>query len=121
MGCELMVGWLAPEAALSLKPLSTIFLRLIKSIIAPLIFATIVVGIAGHGNLKQVGRMGIKSIVYFEIVTTLALIIGLAAVNIIRPGVGVNLHAASTSADIVAKKQTFSDVITHIFPQSFFQ
>jgi Na+/H+-dicarboxylate symporter len=128
MAIGLVVGWLEPDVATSLRPLSTIFLRLIKSIIAPLIFATLVVGIAGHGNLKQVGRMGWKSLVYFEIVTTLALVIGLTAVNIIKPGVGVNIHPASSvvgatgaPADIVAKKQTFTEVIAHIFPQSFFQ
>src|SRR5262249_18312479 len=121
MGCGLILGWLVPDAATSLKPLSTIFLRLIKSIIAPLIFATLVVGIAGHGNLKQVGRMGLKSIIYFEIVTTLALVIGLVAVNVIKPGVGVHLTADPHAADFAAKKQTIADVITHIFPQSFFQ
>jgi proton glutamate symport protein len=121
MGLGLLVGWLAPDIAVTLKPLSTIFLRLIKSIIAPLIFATLVVGIAGHGNLKQVGRMGIKSLIYFEIVTTLALIIGLVTVNLIKPGVGVQLQASTAAAEIVAKKQTFAEVITHIVPQSFFQ
>ena len=77
-----------------LKPLSTIFLRMIKSLIAPLIFATLVVGIAGHGDdMKRVGRLALKSLIYFEIVTTLALFIGLAAVNLTKPGVGVNLAA----------------------------
>ena len=121
MGIGLVIGWLAPDVATSLRPLSAIFLRLIKSNIAPLIFATLVVGIAGHGNLKQVGRMGIKSIIYFEVVTTLALIIGLVAVNLIKPGVGVQLHPDPHAAEIIAKKQTFADVITHIVPQSFFQ
>jgi proton glutamate symport protein len=121
MGLGLCLGWLLPEAAVNLKPLSTIFLRLIKSIIAPLIFATLVVGIAGHGNLRQVGRMGIKSIVYFEIVTTLALVIGLAAVNLVRPGDGVALHPDPHVADFAAKKQSISDAIVHIVPQSFFQ
>ncbi len=121
MGVGLLVGWLAPDAAITLKPLSTVFLRLIKSIIAPLIFATLVVGIAGHGNLKQVGRMGWKSLLYFEVVTTLALVIGLVCVNIIKPGVGVQLHPDPHAADIVAKKQTIADAITHIVPQSFFQ
>ena len=121
MAIGLTVGWLAPGAAVTLKPLSSIFLRLIKSIIAPLIFATLVVGIAGHGNLKQVGRMGLKSIIYFEIVTTLALVIGLVAVNLIRPGVGVQLHPDVHAAEIAAKSQSLSDVITHIVPQSFFQ
>jgi proton glutamate symport protein len=121
MGVGLLVGWLAPDVAVDLKPLSTIFLRLIKSIVAPLIFATLVVGIAGHGDLKQVGRMGVKALVYFEVVTTIALVIGLAVVNIMKPGVGASLQTAANVGDIVAKKQTFSDVLIHIFPQSFFQ
>src|SRR5262245_53037397 len=74
-----------------IRSLSTLFLNLIKSIIAPLIFATLVVGISGTGDIKQVGRIGAKSLLYFEVVTTLALVIGLAAVNITRPGVGVSL------------------------------
>jgi len=121
MGIGLFVGWMFPDFGTQLRPLSIIFLRLIKSIIAPLIFATLVVGIAGHGNLKQVGRMGLKSILYFEIVTTLALLIGLVAVNLTQPGVGVQLHMDPQAADIVAKKQSITDVITHIVPQSFFQ
>ncbi len=121
MAIGLTVGWLTPDFAVELRPLSTIFLRLIKSIIAPLIFATLVVGIAGHGNLKQVGRMGVKSIIYFEIVTTLALVIGLVAVNLMKPGVGVQLQSSQALTEITAKKQSFSEIITHIFPQSFFQ
>jgi len=121
MAIGLLVGWLFPDVGASLRPLSTIFIRLIKSLIAPLIFATLVVGIAGHANIKQVGRMGLKSLVYFEVVTTLALVVGLAAVNLVKPGVGVNLHAAESAADIVTKKQTMSEVISHIFPQSIVQ
>ncbi len=121
MAVGLMVGWLAPDVAVDLRPLSTVFLRLIKSIVAPLIFATLVVGIAGHGDLKQVGRMGIKAIVYFEVVTTMALAIGLVVVNVMKPGVGASLHTAESIGELVTKKQTFSDVLTHIFPQSFFQ
>lgn len=121
MAIGLFVGWLWPDVAVTLRPLSTIFIRLIKSIIAPLIFATLVVGIAGHGNLKQVGRMGMKALIYFEIVTTLALIIGLVAVNLTQPGVGVHLIADEHAADFAGKQQSFSQVITHIFPQSFFQ
>lgn len=121
MGIGLAVGWAYPDMATQLRPLSVIFLRLIKSIIAPLIFATLVVGIAGHPNLRQVGRMGVKSLVYFEIITTLALIIGLAAVNITQPGVGVQLHMDPQAADIAAKRQSMGDVIAHIVPQSFFQ
>ena len=121
MGVGLIVGWLAPDFAVELKPFSTIFLRLIKSIVAPLIFATLVVGIAGHGDLKQVGRMGIKALVYFEVVTTIALVIGLTVVNIMKPGVGVSLQAVTNVGELVAKKQTFGDVLIHVFPQSFFQ
>src|SRR5258705_2573748 len=80
------VGHDFPEIAIKLRVLSQVFLRLIKTIIAPLLFGTLVVGIAGHSGLKQVGRMGLKSLIYFEIVTTLALFIGLAAINISRAG-----------------------------------
>src|SRR5215471_7249380 len=73
------------------KVLSRVFLNLIKVIIAPLIFSTLVVGIVGAGNIREVGRIGLKAIIYFEIVTTLALFIGLGAVNITKPGIGVNL------------------------------
>ncbi len=118
MGIGLLVGWLAPDVAVTLRPLSTIFIRLIKSLIAPLIFSTLVVGIAGHGDLKQVGRMGVKALIYFEVITTLALLVGLVAVNIVRPGVGIHLQAAEHASDIAAKTQSFSEVITHIVPQS---
>jgi proton glutamate symport protein len=121
MAAGLLLGWLAPDMAVELRPLSTIFLRLIKSIVAPLIFATLVVGIAGHGDLKQVGRMGVKALVYFEVVTTIALVIGLAVVNIMKPGVGASLQAGANVGEIVAKKQTLGDVLVHIVPQSFFQ
>lgn len=121
MGVGLLLGWLAPEFSVTLKPLSTIFLRLIKSIVAPLIFATLVVGIAGHGDLKQVGRMGVKAIIYFEVVTTIALLIGLGVVNFMKPGVGASLQPSADAGEIVAKQQTFGDVLTHVFPQSFFE
>ena len=121
MAIGLVVGWAFPDIAVQLRPLSTIFIRLIKSLIAPLIFATLVVGIAGHGDLRQVGRMGIKSLVYFEVITTLALLIGLVAVNLVKPGVGVNLHAVAPATDFAGKQQSFSEVITHIFPQSIVQ
>src|SRR6266478_8197725 len=90
MVAGVLIGVYAPEFAMSLRPVSTVFLRMIKSIIVPLIFGTLVVGIAGHGDdMKRVGRLALKSIIYFEIVTTLALIIGLVAVNLVRPGDGV--------------------------------
>ena len=89
------VGIAFPHFGVALLPLSTAFIRLIKSIIVPLIFGTLVVGIAGHGDdMKRVGRLALKSIVYFEIVTTLALFIGLFAVNTLKPGVGATLTAA---------------------------
>src|ERR1700716_2926659 len=91
-----IVGGAFPAFAVNLKPLSTVFLRMIKSIIVPIIFGTLVVGIAGHGDdMKRVGRLALKSIIYFEIVTTLALVIGLVAVNVVRPGDGVTLHASA--------------------------
>jgi proton glutamate symport protein len=121
MAAGLLVGWLWPDFAQNLRPLSTVFIRLIKSLIAPLIFSTLVVGIAGHGNLRQVGRMGLKALVYFEVLTTLALVVGLVAVNTVRPGVGVTLQGAAGAPEIVARAQTFSDVVTHIVPQSIVQ
>ncbi|HUI65371.1 MAG TPA: cation:dicarboxylase symporter family transporter, partial [Bacteroidota bacterium] len=121
MAAGVLVGWMWPDFASGLRPLSTIFIRLIKSLIAPLIFSTLVVGIAGHGNLRQVGRMGLKAIVYFEILTTLALIVGLVAVNTVKPGVGVSLQSAAQTSEIAGKTQTLSDVVTHIFPQSVIQ
>jgi proton glutamate symport protein len=118
-----LLGWLAPGLAVSLKPLSTIFLNMIKSLIAPLLFATLVVGIAGHGDdMKKVGKLAFRSIVYFEVVTTLALVVGLVAVNVIRPGDGVGLSAEPVSATITEASQrsvTFGGVLEHIVPSSF--
>ncbi|HUR55320.1 MAG TPA: cation:dicarboxylase symporter family transporter, partial [Gemmataceae bacterium] len=111
-------------SAAYLRPLSTIFLKMIKSLIAPLIFATLVVGIAGHGDdMKRVGRLALKSLIYFEIVTTLALFIGLAAVNVTKPGVGVNLKVDPKEGEqyaATAKKQTFGEVLVHVVPASVF-
>jgi proton glutamate symport protein len=107
----------APEQAKQLQVLSAIFLRLIRSIIAPLIFSTLVVGIAGHSNLKQVGRMGIKALLYFEIITTLALFIGLGAINLSRAGVGVR-PPANAPAPAAIQKQTAADLILHVFPEN---
>jgi proton glutamate symport protein len=106
-----------PEWAIYFRPFSQLFLRLIKMIIAPLIFATLVAGIAGAGHIKVVGRMGLRAIIYFEIVTTLALIIGLVAVNITKPGVGVNLPMGQQSA-ISAKAQTWDQILLHVVPES---
>src|SRR5947209_18519690 len=92
----IILGWLKPEWGMAVRPLSLLFLNLIKSIIAPLIFATLVIGIAGTGDIRQVGRIGVKSLLYFEIVTTFALFIGLGAVNLTKPGVGVSLAGVHT-------------------------
>ncbi|MGZ4777888.1 MAG: dicarboxylate/amino acid:cation symporter, partial [Thermoanaerobaculia bacterium] len=95
----ILLGYLKPDWGIAVRPLSLLFLNLIKSIIAPLIFSTLVIGIAGTGDIRQVGRIGVKSLVYFEIVTTFALFIGLAAVNLTRPGVGVSLSGVHKSDD----------------------
>jgi proton glutamate symport protein len=109
--------------ASDVQVLSTVFLRMIKSLIAPLLFATLVVGIAGHGDdLKQVGRLAFRSIVYFEIATTLALIVGLVAVNVVKPGLGINLSAATAEAgtQLAGARPTFATMLEHAVPQSFF-
>jgi Na+/H+-dicarboxylate symporter len=106
-----------PAWALYFRPFSQLFLRLIKMVIAPLIFATLVAGIAGAGHVKVVGRMGLRALIYFEVVTTLALVIGLLAVNITRPGVGVNLPIGQDSG-ISAKPQTWDQILLHVVPES---
>jgi proton glutamate symport protein len=118
IGIEL--GYDAPGVALNLKVLSDAFLRLVKTIIAPLVFATLVVGIAGHADLKQVGRMGLKALIYFEVVTTFALFIGLAAINFTKAGVGIKHTAIAEKADAlaVAAPQSVADIILHIFPEN---
>ena len=88
LGAE--IGHDFPHVAANLRVLALIFLRLIKTIIAPLLFATLVVGIAGHSNLRQVGRLGLRSIIFFEVVTTLAIFLGLGAINLTQAGVGVH-------------------------------
>jgi proton glutamate symport protein len=113
-----------PEYATALRPISTTFLRMIKSIIVPIIFGTLVVGIAGHGDdMKRVGRLAFKSLIYFEIVTTLALFIGLFAVNFVKPGVGVSLQPPPGGPAAVpgGEQPTFASVLEHIVPQSFFE
>jgi proton glutamate symport protein len=112
------VGHDFPDVAVSLRVFSQVFLRLIRTIVAPLIFATLVVGIAGHPNLKQVGRMGVKALIYFEVVTTLALLIGWAAITISRAGVGVTLTAPADAAPPPAVTRTWQDLILEIFPDN---
>jgi proton glutamate symport protein len=114
------VGHDFPEVAVSLRILSQIFLRLIRTIVAPLLFATLVVGIAGHSNLRQVGRMGVKALVYFEIVTTIALFIGWAAINISRAGEGITLPPPPEGAQIQqTAPRTWQDIVLDTFPENF--
>ena len=113
-------GFDAPGFAVHLKVFSDIFLRLIKTIVAPLILATLITGIAGHGELKSVGRMGVKSLVYFEVLTTLALVIGLVAINISRAGVGLATAAHAGSVDTLVKVAPthWDDFLLHVFPEN---
>ena len=116
LGAE--VGHDFPHQAVQLHVLSEIFLRMVKTIIAPLLFATLVVGIAGHSDLKQVGRMGIKSLIYFEVMTTFALLVGLVAINISQAGRGVHLPAPTQAEHVAVAAQSVSDVILHVFPEN---
>ena len=128
----IVVGALFPEteraahggfAATDLRVLGTIFIRMIKSLIVPLLFSTLVIGIAGHGDdMKKVGRLALRSIIYFEIVTTLALAVGLIAVNVVKPGEGITLPAeAGEAAQLANKTPTVTSVLEHTVPQSFFE
>ena len=111
-------GYDRPATAVPLQVLGTIFLRLIKVIIAPLLFGTLVVGIAGQADLKKVGRMGLKALLYFEIVSTLALVIGFVAISITRAGAGVHLPASVNAENLNAAPHLISDLLTNIFPEN---
>jgi proton glutamate symport protein len=114
-----VLGYISPSWGNKVYFLRDIFLNLIKSIIAPLIFSTLVVGIAGGGDLKKVGRMGLKALLYFEIITTIALFIGLGVVNLTKPGYGVTLTATRDISSLQqVHPQTFSEMLVHIFPSS---
>jgi len=115
LGAE--IGHDFPNAATYLRVLALIFLRLIKTIIAPLLFGTLVVGIAGHSNLRQVGRLGLRSIIYFEVVTTIAIFLGLAAINLSKAGAGVQLPVTATDTSSVGKLSG-EDTILHVFPEN---
>ena len=117
-GAEL--GFDAPTIAVNTRVFSDIFLRLIKTIVAPLILATLINGIAGHGDLKSVGRMGIKSLIYFEVATTLALIIGLIAVNLSHAGVGLSLSASTAGGQSAPASASihWQDFLLHVFPEN---
>jgi proton glutamate symport protein len=118
MAVGVAFGVLAPETAKQLGPISNVFMRLIRSIIAPLLFGTLVVGIAGGGDMKQMGRIGLKAILYFEIVTTFALFLGLGAVNLVRPGEGVPIQQTAAEAAVPQNQTTFNSVLEHTFPAS---
>jgi proton glutamate symport protein len=118
MAIGVEIGLDFPAFSQNLKFLSTIFLRLVKTIVAPLLFATLVVGIASHSNLKQVGRMGWKSLLYFEVVTTIALVIGLVFINITKAGVGIVVPESLLSELPEAKIKTWQDHIIDIFPEN---
>lgn len=120
----ILTGWLAPEFAVKMQPMADIFLRMVKMIIAPLLFSTLVIGIAGHGDIKSLGKLGVKTLIYFEIVTTLALIVGLAFGHIFKPGAGLNIDLASVSMMGVDKLKTIqvdhslSHMLIDMFPTS---
>ena len=118
---EIAVGELWPSFGVAVRPLADAFLRMIKMIIAPLLFSTLVVGIAGTGDLKAMGRIGLKAIIYFEIATTIALLLGLVLVNVARPGAGVTLPTGadtSTAAAMAQNQQHAWDILLHMFPTS---
>jgi proton glutamate symport protein len=115
------IGHYWPELGVGIKPLADAFLRMIKMIIAPLLFATLVIGIAGAGDLKAMGRIGFKALVYFEVATTVALFLGLAIVNLLKPGVGVSVAAAGGTSEVQAlaiNRQGPWDIFLHLFPTS---
>ena len=120
-----LVGWLRPAWGVAVQPLGDGFIKLIKMLIAPIIFTTVVAGIAGMGNLKRLGRVGVKALVYFEIVTTLALIIGLVVANVFKPGVGMHVNPAALDAKAVAsyvtqgQAQSTVGFFMNIIPKTF--
>ncbi|HET8549009.1 MAG TPA: cation:dicarboxylase symporter family transporter [Bryobacteraceae bacterium] len=118
MAAGIALGLALPDVAKQLGLIGNIFLRLIKSIIAPLLFGTLVAGIAGGGSVKAMGRIGVKAIVYFEIVTTIALFLGLAIVNIVRPGEGMRLERTAAETLAPQHQPTLTSVLEHTFPSS---
>jgi proton glutamate symport protein len=114
----ILVGALAPSAGLAVRPLADAFLRLIRMVIAPLLFSTLIVGIAGTGDLRAMGRIGLKAIVYFEAATTIALFLGLGLVNLFQPGAGVLLQGDTSALGALAPPQRGWDIFLHLFPTS---
>ena len=117
LGC--LIGWLFPSWATSLKPVSQVFLRMIKMLLGPLLVTTLVAGIAGAGA-KVVGRLGLKAIIWFELATTVALFLGMAAANLVKPGLGVDLPHDAAAVAQLAKPKTAAEFVLDIFPTSFF-
>jgi len=118
MAAGVIVGVLAPDVARHLGPVSNFFLRLIRSIIAPLLFGTLVAGMAGVGDLKSMGRIGVKALVYFEVVTTLALFLGLGAVNLAKPGAGVPIARTAAEVSAAPNQDILSAMLEHLSPAS---
>src|SRR5438093_1274560 len=118
-------GYVEPAAAVKLKPLGDGFIALVRMLISPVIFCTVVLGIAGAGNMKKVGRVGGKALIYFEVVSTFALVIGLVVVNVVKPGAGFNVDPRTLDANAVAdyaKKaatQSAADFVLHVIPVTF--
>ncbi len=115
------VGLDAPKVAVEVRFAGDLFLRLIRMVVAPLVFATITTGIAGHGQLKSVGRVAVKALVYFEVVTTLGLIIGLVAMNLSGAGWGVVVPAVAEAAPAVQPVQTWQQILLNLFPENIAQ
>jgi aerobic C4-dicarboxylate transport protein len=121
----MLIGHFNPELGVQLRPLGDGFVKLIKMLIAPIIFTTVVSGIAGMGDLRKIGRVGLKALVYFEVVTTLALIIGLIVANVFQPGAGMNADPATLGAKEIAayttaaKQMSTVDFVLHVIPQTF--
>ncbi len=120
MAAGVAVGAFLPDIAKTkeMAALAQVFLRLIKSILAPLLFGTLVAGMAGHGGLRTMGRIGLKALVYFEVVTTFALFIGLAAVNLTRPGDGIHIQRTAAESQVVHSGASLETLLDHTFPAS---
>ena len=125
IGLGVLVGWLKPAWGVAVQPLGDGFIKLIKMLIAPIIFTTVVAGVAGMGNLRQLGRVGVKALVYFEIVTTLALIIGLVVANVFAPGAGMHVKADALDTKSIAsyvnqgQTQSTAGFFLNIIPRTF--
>jgi proton glutamate symport protein len=118
----ILIGATMPDVAVAIKPLADMFLRMIKMIVAPLLFSTLVVGIAGTGDMKAMGRIGLKALLYFEIATTIALFLGLGLVNWFQPGAGVDVVGTATTdvAAMAQRQQSVTEIFLHLVPTSVF-